>query len=69
MPDRRLAVVFRNPHPQRSAIRTELYLFRRDGSSVHIYYPDRGDLQQPVEPTAPIPGMRPTDANSVFTFW
>jgi len=36
MPNHTLAIVFRNPHPQRSPIRTELYLFRRDGSSEHF---------------------------------
>jgi hypothetical protein len=43
MPDRTLAIVFRNPHPQRSPIRTKLYLLRRDGSSVHIDYPHHGE--------------------------
>ena len=56
MPDRTLAIVFRNPHPQRSPVRTELYLFRRDGSSAHIDYTD---FHQPEESSAPAPrGMR-----------
>jgi hypothetical protein len=40
MPERTLAIIFRNPNPQRSPIRTKLYLLRRDGSSVHIDYPN-----------------------------
>jgi hypothetical protein len=43
MPDGTLTIVFRNPHPQRSPIRTKLYLFRRDGSSVHIDNPHHGE--------------------------
>jgi hypothetical protein len=43
MPERTLAIVFRNSHPQRSPIRTKLYLLRRDGSSVHIDYPHNGE--------------------------
>jgi hypothetical protein len=59
MPDPTLAIVFRNPHPQRSPVRTELYLIRRDGSSAHIVYPNQGDFHQPEESTAPAPrGMR-----------
>jgi hypothetical protein len=34
MPDHTLAIVFRNPHPQRSPMRAKLYLLRRDGSRV-----------------------------------
>jgi hypothetical protein len=41
MPERTLAIIFRNPNPQRSPIRTKLYLFRHDGSSVHIDYPHK----------------------------
>ena len=33
MPDHTLAIVFRNPHPQRSPMRAKLYLLGRDGSS------------------------------------
>jgi hypothetical protein len=36
MPERTLAIIFRNPNPQRSPIRTKLYLLRRDGSSVLV---------------------------------
>lgn len=36
MPDRTLAIVFRNPDPKRIPIHTELYLFRRDGSGAHL---------------------------------
>ena len=39
MPDHTLAIVFRNPHPQRSPMRAKLYLLRRDGSSVHMRLP------------------------------
>jgi len=53
MPDRTLAIVFRNPHPQRSPICTELYLFRRDGSSAHIDYKNQGGFRRPEESTAP----------------
>ena len=52
MPDHTLAIVFRNPHPQRSPMRAKLYLLRRDGSSVHINYPDQGEFHQ-TEPIAP----------------
>jgi hypothetical protein len=50
MPDRTLAIVFRNQHPQRSPIRTKLYLLRRDGSSVHIDYPHHGASIDANEP-------------------
>jgi hypothetical protein len=46
MPDHTLAIVFRNPHPQRSPMRAKLYLLRGDGSSVHIDYPDEGGFHQ-----------------------
>jgi len=60
MPDRTLAIVFRNPHPQRSPIRTELHLFRRDGSSAHIDYANQGEFRRSEESSAPgVPrGMR-----------
>ncbi len=61
MPDHTLAIVFRNPHPQRSPIRTEFYLFRRDGSSVHIDYAKQGEFHRPEESTAP----RGTPGNAV----
>jgi hypothetical protein len=41
-----LAVIFRNPRPQRSPIDNELYLLRRDGSSRHIHYSDKGELNR-----------------------
>jgi hypothetical protein len=48
MPNRTLAIVFRNPHPQRSQIRTGPYLFRRNGSVVHIdYYTNQGEFRRP----------------------
>jgi hypothetical protein len=53
MSDRTLAIVFRNPHPQRSAIYTELDLFRRDGSSTHIDYANQGDFHRFEESTTP----------------
>jgi len=43
MPERTLAIIFRNPQPQRSAMRAKLYLIRGDGSSVHFDYSDRGN--------------------------
>jgi len=43
MPDRTLAIVFRNAHPQRSPVRSELYLLRRDNSSAHRDYPDEAN--------------------------
>jgi hypothetical protein len=61
MPDRTLAIVFRNPQPQRSLIRTELYLFRRDGVSAHIDYSNQGGFHRSEEssaPSAPPCGMR-----------
>lgn len=59
MPDHTLAIVFRNPHPQRTPMRAKLYLLRGDGSSVHIDYPDQGRLHQ-AEPIAPRRRMRRT---------
>ena len=52
MPDHTLAIVFRNPHPQRSTMRAKLYLLRRDGSSLHIDYPNQEGFHQ-AEPIAP----------------
>jgi len=46
MSDLTLAIIFRNPRPKRSPIETELYLLRRDGSSSHIHYSDRGELNR-----------------------
>lgn len=54
MPDRTLSIVFRNPHPQRSPITTELYLFRRDGSCTRIDYTNRDDFHQREDLSAPI---------------
>jgi hypothetical protein len=60
MPDRTLSIVFRNPHPQRSPISTELYLFRRDGSCTRIDYTNQGDFRQPEESSSSLAptGMR-----------
>jgi hypothetical protein len=60
MSDHTLAIVFRNSQPQRSPIRTELYLFRRDGSSTRINYANQGAFHRPEEATAPLVprGMR-----------
>jgi len=52
MSDQTLAIVFRNPHPQRNPIRAKLYLLGRVGSSVHIDYPDQEGFHQ-AEPIAP----------------
>ena len=38
-----LAIVFRNPQPQRSPIRAKLYVLRVDGSSAHRGYSDQGN--------------------------
>jgi hypothetical protein len=43
MLDRTVAIVFRNPQPQRSPIRAKLYVLRVDGSSAHTGYPDQGN--------------------------
>jgi hypothetical protein len=43
MPDHTFAIVFRNPHPQRSPMRAKLYLLQQDGSSVHVDYPEQGN--------------------------
>jgi hypothetical protein len=51
MSDLTLAIIFRNPCPKRSPIDNELYLFRRDGSSSHIHYSDKGELNR-AEATA-----------------
>lgn len=45
MLDTTIAIVFRNPHPRRSPIDNELYLLRRDGSSLHIHYSDQDESQ------------------------
>lgn len=52
MNDHTLAIVFRNPNPQRSQVHTELYLFRRDGSCSRIDY-RQGDFDLPEESTSP----------------
>jgi hypothetical protein len=57
MSDRTLAIVFRNPHPKRSPIRTELYLFRRDGTC------SRNQCDE-AEPAAAKRAMRRTDVNA-----
>jgi len=50
MSDLTLAIIFRNPRPNRSPIDNELYLLRRDGSSSHIHYSDKGELNQAEAP-------------------
>ena len=52
MPDHTFAIVFRNPHPQRSPMRAKLYLLRPDGSSAHMDYSDEGGFHR-AEPIAP----------------
>jgi hypothetical protein len=47
MPHNTLAIVFRNPHPQRSPIRARLYVVRLDGSSAHIDCSDERELHRP----------------------
>jgi hypothetical protein len=57
MPDHTLAIVFRNPHPQRSPMRAKLYLLRRGGSSVHIDHYQEGFHQaEPITPRRGSPG-------------
>jgi len=46
MSDPTLGIVFRNPRPKRSPIDNELYLLRRDGSSSHIHYSNKGELNR-----------------------
>jgi hypothetical protein len=46
MSDLTVAIIFRNPRPRRSPIDNELYLLRRDGSSSHIRYSDKGELNR-----------------------
>ena len=50
MSDITLAIIFRNPRPKRSPIDKELYLLRRDGSSSHIHYSDKGELNRAEAP-------------------
>ena len=38
-----LAIVFRNPQPQRSPVRAKLYVLQVDGSSAHTSYTDQGN--------------------------
>jgi hypothetical protein len=52
MSDRTLAIIFRNPHPQRSPLRVKLYLLRPDGSSMHSDYPDEGHLRNVRQPSS-----------------
>ena len=52
MSDHTLAIVFRNPDPQRSPIHTELYLLRRDGSCTRIDYTNQGDFHLPGDSNA-----------------
>lgn len=51
MSDLTLAIIFRNARPKRSPIDNELYILRRDGSSSHIHYSDKGELN-PAEASA-----------------
>jgi hypothetical protein len=53
MSNRTPAIVFRNPHLQRSTIRTQLCLFRHDGSSAHIECMNQGDFQRTEKFIAP----------------
>jgi hypothetical protein len=46
MRDPTLVIIFRNPRPKRSPIDNELYILRRDGSSSHIHYSDKGELNR-----------------------
>ena len=50
MSDPTLAIIFRNPRPKRSPIDNEFYLLRRDGSSLHIHYSDKGELNRAEAP-------------------
>jgi hypothetical protein len=50
MSDPTLAIIFRNPRPKRSPIDNEFYLLRRDGSSSHIHYSDKGELNRAEAP-------------------
>ena len=62
MSDRKLTIVFRNPWPQRSPIRTELYLLRRDGSCTHIDYTNQGGFLRSEESSAHRPSTFPAAA-------
>lgn len=46
MSDPTLAIIFRNPRPKRSPIDNELHLLRRNGSSSHIHYSNKGELNR-----------------------
>ena len=50
MSDPTFAIIFRNPRPKRSPINNELYLLRRDGSSSHIHYSDKDELDRVEAP-------------------
>jgi hypothetical protein len=50
MSDPTLAIIFRNPRPERSPIDNELYLLRRDGTSSHIHYSNKGELSRAEAP-------------------
>jgi hypothetical protein len=47
MSNRRLAIVFRNAHPQRGPIHSELCLVRRASSSANRNYPEQADCVDP----------------------
>lgn len=42
-----LAIVFRNAHPERTPIRSELYLLPRDRTGVHRDYPNQANFFDP----------------------
>ena len=50
MSDLTFVIIFRNPRPKRSPIDNELYILRRDGSSSHIHYSDKGELNRAEAP-------------------
>ena len=59
MSDHTLAIVFRNAHPQRTPIRSELYLLRDHSSSAHRDYPDHANSDRPCY-------LQPRNAASIF---
>lgn len=62
MSNRTLAIVFRNAHPQRSPIHSELYLVRGDSSSANRDCPEQADC---VDPTNRPRHLNPRDAESM----
>lgn len=49
MSDHALAIVFRNAHPQRTPIRSELCLLRGDSSSAHRDHPGHANSVDPKD--------------------